>query len=61
MRIPAIYFHSLCGTENFLDGVKETGQNRTINRRKWNRSELEKLLKMKIQVPEKFSTGTPVH
>ena len=43
--IPAVYFHSLCGTENFLDGVKETGQNRTINRRKWNRSELEKLLK----------------
>ena len=42
--IPAVYFHSLCGTPNFLDGVKETGQNRTINRRKWKLSELEDIL-----------------
>ena len=43
--IPAVYFHSLCGTPNFLDGVKETGQNRTINRRKWKLSELEDTLR----------------
>jgi len=43
--IPAVYFHSLCGTPNFLDGVKETGQNRTINRRKWKLSELEDSLR----------------
>jgi sucrose phosphorylase len=42
--IPAIYFHSLCGTENFLEGVQETGHNRTINRRKWKKAELEDLL-----------------
>ena len=42
--IPAVYFHSLCGTPNFLDGVKETGQNRTINRRKWKLAELENIL-----------------
>ena len=41
--IPAIYFHSLVGTSNHLQGVKETGQNRTINRRKWELNELEDL------------------
>jgi sucrose phosphorylase len=42
--IPAIYFHSLCGTQNFSEGVQETGHNRTINRRKWKKAELENLL-----------------
>jgi sucrose phosphorylase len=43
--IPAVYFHSLCATQNYDFGVKETGQNRTINRRKWDAGELEELLK----------------
>ena len=43
--IPAVYFHSLCGTPNYDKGVKETGQNRRINRRKWDREELDDLLK----------------
>lgn len=38
--IPATYIHSLLGTHNYQEGVAETGQNRTINRRKWN---LEKI------------------
>lgn len=42
--IPGIYFHSLTATENYLKGVKATGQNRTINRRKWEREALEKHL-----------------
>jgi sucrose phosphorylase len=42
--IPAVYFHSLCGTDNFQEGVEQTGQNRTINRRKWQKDELETLL-----------------
>ena len=42
--IPAVYFHSLVGTANYLDGVKATGQNRTINRRKWNHDELDAIL-----------------
>ena len=42
--IPAVYFHSLCGTPNYDKGVKETGQNRRINRRKWDRQELNHLL-----------------
>ena len=32
--LPAIYFHSLFGSRNWLAGVKETGQNRSINRQK---------------------------
>ena len=43
--IPAVYFHSLCGTPNYDKGVKESGQNRRINRRKWDREELNDLLK----------------
>ena len=42
--IPAVYFHSLCGTNNFQEGVEQTGQNRTINRKKWENDELEALL-----------------
>lgn len=42
--IPAFYIHSLLATPNHLDGVKESGHNRTINRRKWELPELEELL-----------------
>ena len=42
--IPAVYFHSLCATPNNLEGVKETGQNRTINRKKWDLEELGKVV-----------------
>jgi sucrose phosphorylase len=45
--IPAVYFHSICATSNDLKGVKETGRNRTINRKKWECAELEKLLEEK--------------
>ena len=43
--VPGIYFHSLTATENYEEGVQETGQNRTINRRKWELSELKEHLK----------------
>ena len=43
--IPAIYFHSLVGTKNWLEGLqKEGAENRTINRRKWAREEIEALI-----------------
>jgi len=42
--VPAFYIHSLTATPNYLDGVAKTGQNRTINRRKWNWEELTELL-----------------
>ncbi len=32
--VPGIYFHSLFGSRGWLEGVKQTGRNRTINREK---------------------------
>ena len=32
--LPGIYFHSLFGSRGWLDGVKQTGRSRTINREK---------------------------
>jgi glycosidase len=42
--VPALYIHSVLGTENDLEGVERSGQNRSINRHKWESSELESLL-----------------
>ena len=39
--VPGIYFHSLVGTGNYHDGVKHTGNNRAINREKFNIDWLE--------------------
>lgn len=39
--IPGVYFHSLTATGNDIQGMKETGQNRRINRRKWQIPELK--------------------
>jgi sucrose phosphorylase len=43
--VPGIYFHSLVGTGNYHDGVKHTGNNRSINREKFNIDWLENELK----------------
>ena len=42
--IPGLYIHSLLGTKNDLKGLEESGENRRINRYKWDYKELEKLL-----------------
>ncbi len=42
--IPAVYFHSLVGSPNDLDAVSETGQNRRINRHKYDRQSLENVI-----------------
>lgn len=42
--VPAIYFHSLVGSRGWPEGAKESGHNRTINRRKVQEVELEELL-----------------
>lgn len=42
--IPAVYFHSLCGTPNDLEGYRVTKRNRTVNRKKWAQDELNQLL-----------------
>ncbi|MEA1920232.1 MAG: sugar phosphorylase [Campylobacterota bacterium] len=39
--VPGIYFHSLVGSQNYKDGVKHTGINRSINREKYNIDWLE--------------------
>ena len=42
--VQGIYFHSLFGSRGWPEGVQQTGQNRTINRQKLSRSELEQRL-----------------
>jgi len=42
--VPAIYFHSLFGSRSWRAGVAQTGRNRTINRQKLERLELERQL-----------------
>ena len=42
--VPAVYIHSLLGTENDVEAVNSTGQKRAINRRKWEVGEVETLL-----------------
>ncbi len=42
--VPAVYFHSLVGSPNDSEAVEATGQNRRINRHKYQRSELDNAL-----------------
>ena len=42
--VPGIYFHSLFGSQNWLEGVGKTGRNRSINREKLAVQKLEKEL-----------------
>jgi sucrose phosphorylase len=42
--IPAFYIHSLLGTNNYYEGIKTTGKQRSINRRQWNEEEIASLL-----------------
>lgn len=43
--VPGIYFHNLTATQNYIEGVTETGVKRDINRKQWKKDELEKHLK----------------
>ena len=43
--ISGIYFNSLIAASNNLIGVQQTGQARTINRKKWTEAELENMLR----------------
>jgi sucrose phosphorylase len=42
--VPGIYIHSLIGSGNWREGVERTGVNRSINREKPGRDELERRL-----------------
>lgn len=39
--VPLLYFHSLFGSRNWLDGVDRTGRARTINRQRFDLAEIE--------------------
>ena len=54
--VPAFYIHSLTATPNYLEGVQETKQNRTINRRKWNLNELTKILSSETPQSKVFTS-----
>jgi glycosidase len=42
--VPGIYIHSLIGSRSWQEGVAQTGHNRTINRQKLDRADLEREL-----------------
>jgi len=42
--LPGVYVHSLLGTQNWIQGVYQTGQNRAINRQKLTLAEVEQAL-----------------
>ena len=42
--IPAFYIHSILGSSNDYEKVKETNNNRSINRRSWQYDEIDRLL-----------------
>ncbi|HET9907895.1 MAG TPA: sugar phosphorylase [Anaerolineales bacterium] len=42
--VPGIYFHSLFGSRGWLDGVGQTGRNRTVNREKCDLQSLQREL-----------------
>ncbi len=53
--IPGIYIHSLLGTGNDYEKVKNTSHNRSINRHKWDYTELQR------QLASPYSQHTKVH
>jgi sucrose phosphorylase len=42
--VPAFYIHSLLGTTNDYEGYEQTGRARSLNRKRWNESEIGKAL-----------------
>lgn len=39
--VPGIYFHNLTATQNYIEGVTKTGVKRDINRKQWQKEELD--------------------
>ncbi|MEO0529486.1 MAG: DUF3459 domain-containing protein, partial [Planctomycetota bacterium] len=55
--MPAPYFHSLIGTTNDTAGYEATGKARRINRRKYERGELDALLAASDSTQRKVFNG----
>ena len=43
--VPGIYVHSLFGSQSWREGAEQTGHNRTINRQKFDRADLDRALR----------------
>ncbi len=56
LGVPGIYFHSLFGSRGWLEGVKQTGRNRTINREKCQLDELQNELEDEDSLRSKVFT-----
>lgn len=55
--VPGVYFHSLVGSRNYLDGVEKTGVNRAINREKLELADLENQLRDPEHLRSKIYSG----
>lgn len=55
--VPGVYFHSLFGSRNWPEGVRQTGRYRTINREKLRREELERELAARQSLRHLVFTG----
>ncbi len=42
--VPALYYHSMLGSENYTEGADITGMNRTVNRQKFTVEQLDQML-----------------
>ena len=55
--VPGIYIHSLLGTENYREGVAVTKVNRTVNRKKFDYSEIVLKVRDKESLVSKIFNG----
>lgn len=55
--IPALYFNSLCGARNWIEGREQTGQNRTVNRQKWDIEDFESSLGEEGTIEQRVFSG----
>ena len=55
--VPALYYNTLLSAPNNLEGMRETGRNRTINRKKWTLSEIDARLDAPGGAPQRVLQG----
>ena len=51
--VPAVYYNSILASSNDHEGFKKTGRNRTLNRKKWERSEIDQRLSVEESAPHR--------
>ena len=55
--VPALYYNSVLATPNNSDGLRATGRNRTINRKKWTMAEIDARLAAEEGAPHLVLSG----